>query len=136
MVEKDLFAVQRLNVETQAKLRDIAQFLKPHFAVQTWDASTERLLQEKVGHKIKRIRAHLLREGKIVRYSDGYIMPEDITEHECVEVRSIQELIDQTRALSPDQRTVYLNGLLQAWDLHALGQVSQALATRLLLCTP
>jgi len=77
MVEKDLFTVHRLDHASKAKLREITQSLQPHFAFTTWDAETERLLQEKVQHKIKRVRAGLLREHKLVRRSNGYVVADD-----------------------------------------------------------
>jgi len=77
MVEKDLFTVHRLDHASKAKLREITQSLQPHFAFTSWDAETERLLQEKVQHKIKRVRASLLRERKLVRRSNGYAVAED-----------------------------------------------------------
>jgi len=131
MVEKDLFAVQRLSIESKSKLRDISQYLKPHFAVTVWDQETERLLRDKVQYKIKRIRATLLSQRKIVRGRHGFTMSED-TEEETGGV-NIQTLIDTICTLSSTDRGVLFNRILEDGNAEVVGQVAQALARSLSL---
>ena len=130
MVEKDLFTVQRLNIESKSKLREIAFLLKPHFAIPQWDTRSERLLQEKVQYKIKRIRATLLSQRKIIRGRDGYVVSEEVDDDMAFNTSA---LVEAVQALPQERRGAFLDRLFEGWDMEALSQVTSALTQRLRL---
>jgi hypothetical protein len=137
MVEKDYFSVQRLSIESKTTLREISQALKQYFAITSWDATSDRLLQEKVRHKIKRVRATLLSQRKIIRGRDGYTVQED-TEEEETGLDTCYTLADAVDTLARSERALFFSRLFETWDNEALSQVTEALTQRLSyrLCQP
>ncbi|EXJ91860.1 hypothetical protein A1O3_00410 [Capronia epimyces CBS 606.96] len=115
MLEKHFFAVQRLNVESTAKLFDILQTLKPYFAIADWDPGTERLLLDKVENKIRRIRSTLLSRQLIVRGPDGYAVPNNDDDNAEKREKKHDELFKVYEKLScEDQKSVLLRSLSMA----------------------
>ena len=136
MLDNEFFSVRRLSSTSQAKLREISEYLKPHFAVTQWDHEIDCLLQERVQHKIKRIRADLVGQRKLRFHGDRYTVlnPSGVdsdTDTAGGDSTEIETLVAGTLALSYAGRHAFLHRVIQDLDIGRLSQVADALSQRL-----